>query len=89
MKPPAEFIELAGSFYPGSRTREMTLQDQIDTVIVRKTPEQRQISKKHLTGLLAGDASDEDLKKIWDDTDPTYGFTRGIRHFLTLLRDAL
>ena len=89
MKPPAEFVELAQCFYPGSRKKEMTLQDWIAGVLEWKTSTQRLASKHYLTELLASSASEADLKKIWDSTDPTYGFTKGMRHFLEILRDAL
>jgi len=89
MTPPKEFVGLAQSFYPGSRKKDGTLEEQIATVVVWETDRQRQISKRYLIELLASKASDDDLKRIWDDTNPTYGFPRGIRHFLALLREAL
>ena len=89
MKPPAEFVELARSFLPGSRTKDITLEEQIAGVITWMMPWQRAASKQYLTELLASQASDDDLKRIWDSTNPTYGFPRGLRYFFTLLRDAL
>ena len=89
MRPPAEFVELARSFLPGSRTKDITLEGQIAGVITWMKPWQRAACKQYLTDLLASQAGDYDLKQIWDSTNPTYGFPRGIRYFPTLLRDAL
>jgi len=89
MKPPPEFVELAQSFYPGSHKKDMTWEEWVAVIVAWKMSRQREISRKYLAELLASNVSDAELKKIWDSTNPTYGFTCGIRHFLTLLRDAL
>ena len=90
MKPPAEFVQLAQCFYPGSYKKDATWDEWIASVLALGASQtRRRIAKRYLADLLASNASDDELKKIWDATNPTYGFTRGLRHFLTLLRDAL
>ena len=88
-KPPREFTQLAVMFIRETREGTKTPEEWIDAVVARKSRVARQISKRYITQLLESGASDDELQRIWDSTNPTYGFRGVIRRFLTALRDAL
>jgi hypothetical protein len=88
---PQEFEHLARGFYQGSGHEVSTLQEWIEEALKRLNAKQKVVVKGFLTELLSGNHDEAELQHVWNSTSADYFVSgdRGLRTFLTMIRDAI
>lgn len=87
---PDEFKYFTSCFWQGSDREAKNERDWVMRALKLNTQEQQTIIRSFLDSLLSGDATDEELQRIWSAGSPSYGIhLRHARAFLTLIRDAI
>lgn len=91
IKSPPEFQYLVDCFHQDSLEGVADEQQWIATAVEFLSASQKQVTRKFLDDVLAGDISDAELRLIWESADPDFLIPdeKELRGFLRLVRDKL
>ena len=77
-----EFEMLCKLFHPGTRDDYPTFDAWVETTVQERGTTGKSLIKKFLDDLFARAPTDDELERIWQNTSPSYGFSKGGHRFL-------